>query len=223
MLDFSSPPILGPKHINRIHTLSFAKRTIYTISNFVGGSLPKQYSIINFLIVILHVLFISKFLACQFLGVIWRLSTQISRRLLGIIETDIDVYLQENYLQEITFSLESNEFGKYSIIDLKENGSETHVTNENKMEYVKLVCNMKLLKSVEEQMKNFLEGFYEFIPREEIAIFNEKELETIISGLAVVDVDDLKSNGICFRLFSFLEADPVVLAYSPILQPGRTR
>ena len=38
------------------------------------------------------------------------------------------------------------------------------------------------------------EGFYEIIPKRLISIFNEQELELLISGLPNIDVDDLKSN-----------------------------
>jgi E3 ubiquitin-protein ligase HUWE1 len=37
-------------------------------------------------------------------------------------------------------------------------------------------------------------GFHEIIPAELIAIFNEQELELLISGLPDIDVDDWKSN-----------------------------
>jgi len=39
-----------------------------------------------------------------------------------------------------------------------------------------------------------LEGFYELIPRNLISIFNEQELELLISGLPEIDVDDLCVN-----------------------------
>lgn len=44
------------------------------------------------------------------------------------------------------------------------------------------------------RLKSFLEGFYEIIPMRLISIFNEQELELLISGLPNVDVDDLKAN-----------------------------
>jgi len=44
------------------------------------------------------------------------------------------------------------------------------------------------------QLNAFLEGFYDIIPKYLISIFNEQELELLISGLPTVDVDDLKTN-----------------------------
>lgn len=80
------------------------------------------------------------------------------------------------------------------IRDLKENGHSIPVTEENKREYVHLVCQMKMTGSVRAQIKSFLDGFYEIIPKRLISIFNEQELELLISGLPTVDVEDLKAN-----------------------------
>lgn len=48
---------------------------------------------------------------------------------------------------ELTFSLEVEEFGVRRMRMLKENGSSIPVTDENKEEYVKLVCQMKMTGS----------------------------------------------------------------------------
>ena len=86
------------------------------------------------------------------------------------------------------------EFGKTEVKDLKENGRQLTVTEANKREYVQLACQMKMTESIKSQIKSFLEGFYEIIPKDLIAIFNEQELELLISGLPTIDIDDLKAN-----------------------------
>lgn len=43
-------------------------------------------------------------------------------------------------------------------------------------------------------MDAFLEGFYDIIPKHLISIFNEQELELLISGLPDIDIEDLKAN-----------------------------
>ncbi|KAI1765873.1 hypothetical protein GGR53DRAFT_247606 [Hypoxylon sp. FL1150] len=93
-----------------------------------------------------------------------------------------------------TFSVEDDEFGVTKTHDLIENGRNIPVTEDNKHDYVRLVVEHKLLSSVKDQMENFLKGFHEIIPAELIAIFNEQELELLISGLPDVDIDDWKSN-----------------------------
>ncbi|KAI1431794.1 hypothetical protein GGR50DRAFT_697649 [Xylaria sp. CBS 124048] len=93
-----------------------------------------------------------------------------------------------------TFSVEDDEFGVTKVSDLCENGRNIPVTEENKHDYVRLVVEHKLLASVKDQMENFLKGFHDIIPAELISIFNEQELELLISGLPDVNIDDWKSN-----------------------------
>ncbi|KAI0422307.1 hypothetical protein F5X98DRAFT_369773 [Xylaria grammica] len=93
-----------------------------------------------------------------------------------------------------TFSVEDDEFGVTKVSDLCENGRNIPVTEDNKHDYVRLVVEHKLLSSVKEQMENFLKGFHDIIPADMISIFNEQELELLISGLPDVDIDDWKSN-----------------------------
>lgn len=95
---------------------------------------------------------------------------------------------------ELTFSLEVQEFGVTEIRDLVLNGRNIIVTEENKLEYVTLVCQEKMTGSIRQQLNSFLEGFYEIIPKRLISIFNEHELELLISGLPTIDIDDLKIN-----------------------------
>lgn len=39
------------------------------------------------------------------------------------------------------------------------------VTDENKQDYIKLVCQMKMTGAIRKQLSAFLEGFYDIIPR----------------------------------------------------------
>lgn len=88
----------------------------------------------------------------------------------------------------------SEDFGEARIVDLIENGRNIPVTEENKQEYVQLVAEYRLTGSVNDQLDNFLRGFNDIIPAELISIFNEQELELLISGLPDIDVDDWKAN-----------------------------
>lgn len=44
-----------------------------------------------------------------------------------------------------------------------------------------------LTNAIRPQITSFLEGFGELVPRELISIFNDKELELLISGLPEID------------------------------------
>ncbi|PMD45728.1 hypothetical protein L207DRAFT_578634 [Hyaloscypha variabilis F] len=107
------------------------------------------------------------------------------------------VWMLENDITDIiteTFSVDNDKFGVVETIDFIPNGRNIAVTEENKHEYVRLMVEWKLTGSVKEQLDEFLKGFHDIIPAELVAIFNEQELELLISGLPEIDVDDWKSN-----------------------------
>ncbi|KAF0392672.1 E3 ubiquitin-protein ligase HUWE1 [Gigaspora margarita] len=95
---------------------------------------------------------------------------------------------------DLTFSVVTNDFGEEKVIDLKPNGSNITVTDENKREYVMLVTEQRLTLAIKDQIENFLAGFHEIIPAHLISIFNEQELELLISGMPDIDIDDWKNN-----------------------------
>ncbi|XP_014507028.1 E3 ubiquitin-protein ligase UPL1 isoform X1 [Vigna radiata var. radiata] len=102
---------------------------------------------------------------------------------------------------DLTFSMDADEekhilYEKNEVTDyeLKPGGRNIRVTEETKHEYVDLVADHLLTNAIRPQINSFLEGFNELVPRELISIFNDKELELLISGLPEIDLDDLKAN-----------------------------
>lgn len=95
---------------------------------------------------------------------------------------------------ELTFSIEDNSFGRSQIIDLIPNGRNIPVTEETKAEYVSLICQNRMTTAISSQIKAYLDGFYELVSRDLIAIFTPRELELLISGLPDIDVHDLRQN-----------------------------
>lgn len=95
---------------------------------------------------------------------------------------------------ELTFSIEDHSFGRSQIIDLIPNGRNIHVTDETKAGYVSLICQNRMTTAISSQIKAYLDGFYELVSRDLIAIFTPRELELLISGLPDIDVHDLRRN-----------------------------
>jgi len=95
---------------------------------------------------------------------------------------------------EQTFSTEDERFGVVTEEDLKPNGRNIEVTNENKKEYVDLMVKWRIEKRIAEQFQAFKEGFHELIPQDLINVFDERELELLIGGIAEIDVDDWKKH-----------------------------
>eukprot|EP00112_Aurelia_sp_Birch-Aquarium-sp1_P001578 Seg1172.3 transcript_id=Seg1172.3/GoldUCD/mRNA.D3Y31 product="E3 ubiquitin-protein ligase HUWE1" protein_id=Seg1172.3/GoldUCD/D3Y31 len=108
------------------------------------------------------------------------------------------VYLLQHGVKELgyelTFSVEVPVFGMNEIHDLKANGRNIPVSEENKREYVKQVCQEKMIGSIRQQIDSFLEGFYEIIPKRFISIFDEQELELLIAGLPTIDIEELRAH-----------------------------
>ncbi|KAG4083630.1 HECT-domain-containing protein [Neocallimastix lanati (nom. inval.)] len=85
-------------------------------------------------------------------------------------------------------------FGVKQTIELKPGGANIPVTDENKQEYINLMIEHSINAGVEEQLKVFRNGLYEIIPSDLISIFDERELELLISGVSEINVDDWESN-----------------------------
>lgn len=105
-----------------------------------------------------------------------------------ILENDITDIISE------TFSIVVDKFGLEEVVDLIPNGRNIAVTDENKHEYVRLIIEHRLTGSVQEQLESFLKGFHDIISADLISIFDEGELELLISGMPDVDVDDWKNH-----------------------------
>ena len=108
---------------------------------------------------------------------------------------------------DLTFAIEEEVFGETTLVELVPNGAAIPVTNENKPEYVRLVTEQRLTKSIQSQIDAFLTGFHEVIPRDLIQIFSEQELELLISGLPDIDVDEWKNHT---ELQGYSSSDPMI-------------
>jgi E3 ubiquitin-protein ligase HACE1 len=95
---------------------------------------------------------------------------------------------------DLTFAVETDVFGTMQEVELKAGGSRIPVTEENKEEYVQLVAEMRMTRAIRPQIESFLSGFHEFIPPSLISLFDEYELEMLLSGLPEITVSDWKDN-----------------------------
>jgi hypothetical protein len=91
----------------------------------------------------------------------------------------------------LTFSI-MMENGKE--VDLKENGRNIDVTDENKDEYLRLVLEYRMLMSIADQLQEFLSGIYDVVPKGLLSVFDYQELELILCGIPTIDTADWKAN-----------------------------
>lgn len=134
-------------------------------------------------------------------------------------------WMLENDVSEIldlSFSKEADEekhilYEKTEVTDFEliPGGRNIRVTEENKDKYVDLVAEHTLTTAIRPQINAFLEGFNELIPRHLISIFNDKELELLISGLPEIDLDDLKAST---EYTGYTAASPLIQWFWEVVQ-----
>uniref|UniRef100_A0A2K5R307 E3 ubiquitin-protein ligase HACE1 n=1 Tax=Cebus imitator TaxID=2715852 RepID=A0A2K5R307_CEBIM len=61
-------------------------------------------------------------------------------------------------------------------------------------EYVQLVTELRMTRAIQPQINAFLQGFHMFIPPSLIQLFDEYELELLLSGMPEIDVSDWIKN-----------------------------
>uniref|UniRef100_A0A667YQX3 E3 ubiquitin-protein ligase n=1 Tax=Myripristis murdjan TaxID=586833 RepID=A0A667YQX3_9TELE len=110
------------------------------------------------------------------------------------------VWVKENSLAEcgveLYFAQDMEILGKVSTHQLKDDGENELVTEENKEEYISLLTDWRFTRGVEEQTKAFLDGFNEVVPLEWLRYFDEKELELMLCGMQEIDLADWQKNTI---------------------------
>uniref|UniRef100_A0A8C3A9V2 E3 ubiquitin-protein ligase n=1 Tax=Cyclopterus lumpus TaxID=8103 RepID=A0A8C3A9V2_CYCLU len=110
------------------------------------------------------------------------------------------MWVKENNLEEcgveLYFAQDMEILGKVSTHQLKDDGENELVTEENKEEYISLLTDWRFTRGVEEQTKAFLDGFNEVVPLEWLRYFDEKELELMLCGMQEIDMADWQKNTI---------------------------
>uniref|UniRef100_A0A0X3PV62 HECT-type E3 ubiquitin transferase n=2 Tax=Schistocephalus solidus TaxID=70667 RepID=A0A0X3PV62_SCHSO len=196
-----SREIFNPNYC--LFRVSPADRVTYTINpaSFINSNHLSYFKFVGRFIG--KAIYDNKLLECYFTRSFYKHMLGVRVRFVDLESEDYDFYKGLEFLlkhdvselgYDVTFSTEINEFGKNETRDLIEDGRNIIVTEANKNEYVRLVCQERMTGAIRQQLNAFLEGFYEIIPKSLISIFNEQELELLISGLPNIDIEDLKAN-----------------------------
>lgn len=95
----------------------------------------------------------------------------------------------ENLCLTFTMMLESGQ-----EIELKPDGANIDVTDENKDEYLRLLLEHRMLESISAQLQEFLTGIYDVVPKALLSVFDYQELELILCGIPTIDTADWRAN-----------------------------
>jgi E3 ubiquitin-protein ligase NEDD4-like len=97
--------------------------------------------------------------------------------------TDLDLY----------FVVSEEVLGELREHELKPGGQHIQVTEQNKQEYIDLVINYRFVQRITTQMNALKQGFQDILPLDNIKMFDEKEVELLISGLGEINVNDWRT------------------------------
>ncbi|XP_061505720.1 E3 ubiquitin-protein ligase Nedd-4 isoform X4 [Anopheles gambiae] len=142
-----------------------------------------------------------KLLDAFFIRPFYKMMLQKSIDLKDMEAVDTEYYNSLLYIKEndpstlmLTFSVDEESFGTTNQRELKPNGADLEVSNENKDEYIRLVIDWRFEARVKDQMQAFLEGVSSLVPLHLLKIFDENELELLMCGIQSIDVNDWKKN-----------------------------
>ncbi|KAI9498288.1 hypothetical protein BDB00DRAFT_755039 [Zychaea mexicana] len=91
-----------------------------------------------------------------------------------------------------SFQVDLESFGQVYTSDLKPMGSNIHLTNENRHEFVDLYAKFVLSQSIQKEFQAFLEGFELLCQDNAINIFRPEEIEQLICGSSDLDFEALE-------------------------------
>ncbi|KAL9598555.1 MAG: hypothetical protein Q9179_003867 [Wetmoreana sp. 5 TL-2023] len=147
-------------------------------------------------------IFHRRFLDAFFVGALYKMILRKKVTLADLEGVDAEYHRSMKWIMEneigdaivATFEANEEKFGEKFDIELKPGGKDIEVTDENKKEYVELLTEWRIQKRVEEQFNAFVTGFNELIPPDLVNVFDERELELLIGGIADIDVADWKKH-----------------------------
>lgn len=119
---------------------------------------------------------------------ITNVDAELHRSLTWMLENDIGGVI------DTTFSVEHNAYGAIQVHDLKTEGRDIVVSDDNKREYVRLYVSYRFMRGIEQQFLSLQKGFHELIPANLLRPFDERELELLIGGICKIDTVDWQSN-----------------------------
>uniref|UniRef100_I2CRW4 HECT-type E3 ubiquitin transferase n=1 Tax=Nannochloropsis gaditana (strain CCMP526) TaxID=1093141 RepID=I2CRW4_NANGC len=92
----------------------------------------------------------------------------------------------------LDFTVTFEAVGRQEVRELKPGGKDVALTAQNRREYLVLMMRYQLLDGVKHQVWHLLRGFYEVVPKSLLSVFDYQELQLLMSGMPVIDVQDWK-------------------------------
>eukprot|EP00826_Nyctotherus_ovalis_P060765 TRINITY_DN855_c0_g4_i2.p1 TRINITY_DN855_c0_g4~~TRINITY_DN855_c0_g4_i2.p1 ORF type:complete len:415 (+),score=129.10 TRINITY_DN855_c0_g4_i2:531-1775(+) len=101
--------------------------------------------------------------------------------------------------------------GKETVVELKENGKDVSINDNNKYEFCDLFFKAQFVSNTQNQTKSLIEGFTSLLPAKVVGVLDADELELLICGDTTIDIEDWKANT-CYGE-PFTKDHPVIVAF----------
>ncbi len=93
---------------------------------------------------------------------------------------------------EQSFVYENTLLGRKITQELVPNGYETLITPDTKQDFVRKLTEFKMKKEIKQELEAFLKGFHLIIPSSWLILSSPSELQSLISGDAILNVEEMK-------------------------------
>jgi HECT-domain (ubiquitin-transferase) len=94
----------------------------------------------------------------------------------------------------LDFTATEDVMGMKTMINLIEDGANIEVNNDNYRLYLEACFRHRMVDRIKLQLKELLLGFFDVIPEPLLTVFDFQELELLMCGLPVIDLDDWKEH-----------------------------
>jgi len=95
---------------------------------------------------------------------------------------------------EQNFTYDAQIFENNITRELLLDGYDKIMNDGNKKEFVKRLCHVKMQGEIQEELSAFIEGFYLILPKQSLDLFSSSELQLLISGAPIIEIDHIKQN-----------------------------
>mmetsp|Transcript_24044 Transcript_24044/g.31989 ORF Transcript_24044/g.31989 Transcript_24044/m.31989 type:complete len:266 (-) Transcript_24044:191-988(-) len=103
-------------------------------------------------------------------------------------------YIEDVSMMCLDFTTMEDTMGAKTTVELVKGGEDIEVDNSNLPEYLEACLKYRMMGRVKPQMNELLMGFFDVIPEPLLTIFDFQELELLMCGLPVIDMDDWKEH-----------------------------
>lgn len=112
------------------------------------------------------------------------LDDQVYRNLEGLQD------IEDVSMLYLDFTVNEDQLGSTTEVNLIPNGAEINVDKKNLNMYLDSQLKYRLMTRIKGQLEEILRGFYEVVPEPFLSVFNFQELELLLHGMPVIDMDD---------------------------------